>query len=228
MKKTVIILSALALMASNCGQAARKQTETASNETVIEQISDDEQNISVKQTETADKKITIEQNSKKLEAVVSISMENGEENFNVFLEKFGTDSLFQVSRIVSPLEVIEYEWDEDGNMVSIYDDEGNYIDVSVITHTINVENHRFLDGFASNSTPFEIYGYEYPTESDIEAFMAENEYYAEIMVKSTMRLSADEYFVHFFAIEACGRTGYHFKKDENGQWYLVEIDAKST
>jgi len=37
MKKTVIILSVLALIASSCGQTTKKQTVTESNETVNEQ-----------------------------------------------------------------------------------------------------------------------------------------------------------------------------------------------
>ena len=194
MKKAVLILSVLALVVNSCRQATKEQTKTTDN------------------------KIAIEQNSEKLGAVATISIENGEENFKTFLENFGTDSTFQLSRIVFPLKILEYAWGEDGNLNT------DSITVSII----NLENHRFLEGFALNSNPIEIYGYEYPTDSDIKAFSAENEYFAEIIARSVMRISEDEYFVHFFAVEACGRTGYHFKKYDNGQWYLVEIDAKST
>jgi hypothetical protein len=209
MRKRVIILSVIALIASACGQSGQKQSVTTNNESVIEQSNTDNE---------------INEN---IESDAIILIENDEENFKMFLEKFGTDSLFQISRIVFPLKLHDYAWDNDGNMIPINDDYGNFLKDSVITHTINLETHLFIGGFAANSYPIEIYGYERPTESDIEAFMEENEYYAEIMVKSVMRISEDEYFVHCFAVEACGRTGYHFKKNDKGQWFLVEIDAKS-
>ena len=194
MKKAVIILSVLAIVVNSCGQVTKKQTETTDN------------------------KISIEQNNEKIGTIATILIENGEENFKTFLEKFGTDSTFQLSRIVFPLKVLEYVWDE----------YGNFINDSITVSIINLESHRFLEGFASNSNPIEIYGYEYPTDSDIEVFSAENEYFAETIVRSVMRISENEYFVHFFAVEASGRTGYHFKKNDRGQWYLVEIDAQST
>jgi hypothetical protein len=192
MKKTIIILTLLSLFAAGCRQTTKKQAETTNN------------------------KIVIEQNSKKIEGVITIPMENGEENFNVFLEKFGTDSVFQVSRIVFPLEIIEYGFD------------GEDVIDSIVCTTINAERYEFMTGFASSTERIEIYGYEYPTKSDIEAFMVENEVVAETAVRSTMKLSEDEYFVHCFALETGGRAGYHFKKDGNGQWYLMKIDARST
>jgi hypothetical protein len=154
-------------------------------------------------------------------------MENGEENFKAFLEKFGTDSVFQLSRIVFPLEIIEY------SVGVIVDSECGFdgVDViidSIVSTTINVEKYEFMTDFASSTERIEIYGYEYPTESDIEAFEVENEVVAETIARSTMKLSEEEYFVHYFALEAGGRTGCHFKKDGNGQWYLVKIDARST
>jgi uncharacterized protein YxeA len=102
MKKTVIILTLLALIIGGCRQATKKRAETTDN------------------------KIVIEQNSKKNEEFVTIPMENGEENFKAFLEKFGTDSVFQFSRIVFPLEIIEYGFDG----VDVID--------SIVSTTINV------------------------------------------------------------------------------------------
>jgi hypothetical protein len=192
------------LLSCGCGQA--RQPKTANENAVVEteQISE-----------------TPPDNSENAPlSVVDIANGNSEEDFKEFLEKFGTDSLFQISRIVFPLKSLEYAWDGKGNQIRD----------SVVTYIINLENFRFERGFASTSKQIKIYGYEYPTESQIEAYMKEHSLKcsSEIPVRSTMRISDNTYFVHFFGIEICGREGFYFQKDDSGKWYLVEIDARST
>lgn len=79
--------------------------------------------------------------SKKENKIVLLN-ENKVENFNVFIKNFYSDSIFQINRIIFPLEndiKIEKEYEEalkDSNNINI-DDEDNYI-----SHSIN--NWAFL------------------------------------------------------------------------------------
>ena len=159
---------------------------------------------------------------KPVEIDAIIPMKNGEEDFRTFLEKFGTDSLFQVSRIVFPLKGVEFEFDDTASLIPLFDDDGNFIGDSVRTFTIDLERHRFMRGFGGEA-PFE----------DIDTALAflnaqPDDFFEIIEVREITRVSDDTYFVHFFFLEICGRGGYYFKKDENGKWYLIKIDARST
>ena len=159
---------------------------------------------------------------------IIIPIINGEEDFRVFLEKFGTDSLFQVSRIVFPLEILEFDWDEDG-CFSDRDEYGNWIRDRVKVSTRNLEQHRFMRVFVSSSSQIEVYEDECFMPK-IEAFMLEHspENGALIPIRHITRIFDNEYSVNFFWIDVSGGIGYHFRKDENGKWHLVKIDARST
>ena len=140
--------------------------------------------------------------------------EQYEEDFRIFLEKFGTDSLFQVSRIVFPLQGVEFDWDYFGNGQWFINTDRNYY------FTRDIENHRFLTLFRIKDVVDDVYA--------AIAYADERAYFNDyILIRTITRIADDEYFVDFDWFEICGRSGYHFRKNENGKWYLVKLDYRS-
>ena len=202
--KFAIFLSITLLLMVNC---ANPTSTTQQNSVIIE----------------SDTIIFVEKVDEKIEIDTIVLAGKYEEDFRTFLEKFGTDSVFQVSRIVFPLEIIEFAW--------TYDDFGNFwIDTdSVETSMISLENHRFVGLLSPNFTGLQIEGDADFINSYIERVFREwdnNETFPSA-ARTITRISENKYFVHFFALEQCGREGFYFQKNEYGKWYLVKIDAKS-
>ena len=179
-----------------------RRSETATN--AVQENNEKIEECTIVFEEEFDEKIEIE------------TMINGEEDFRTFLEKFGTDSLFQVSRIVFPLKITHYRWgrDEYGNNVEVYDTD---------VFLENSEYHFFFGGFDS----IEFYGCPSSVSSQIYALMQlPFEYWENRGISTATRSSDNTASVRFFFLEMCGSDIYYFQKNEYGKWYLVKVGAR--
>ena len=120
-----------------------------------------------------------------------------DENFEEFFEKFKTDSVFQVSRIIFPLEINIFEFG-----VIWVDD--NWVDVEGITTiTRNINDFRFLN-------------FSYYKEGD---------FLSDVLLETT-ELSENEISVNYRVWETGIYTDFTFRKDKNNKWHLVQIDDR--
>ena len=148
----------------------------------------------------------VQENNEKMEECTMILEEEIEddfemyigENFEVFFEKFKTDTVFQVSRIMFPLKINIFGVGQilvDGNWI---DDE------SITTITMDIKDFRFLN-------------FSYYKEGD---------FISDVLLETT-ELSENVISVNYRVWETGINTNFTFKKDENGKWNLVKIDDKS-